>query len=129
MKPAPNGNWWPEHVLCRELVLFRDTRDPMQLAKSDIGIARSLVIEGFEEVADFDARRGQPQKHQPRQSSVTGVGEVLVPTTETNTIWRLPVVCQKSAEQKPSRFQGLAARCVCRFRPNFRDLFGLRLNL
>ena len=39
------------------------------------------------------------------------------------------VVCQNSAEQKPLRFQGLAARCNCRFRPNFRDLFSLRWSL
>jgi len=39
------------------------------------------------------------------------------------------VVCQKSAEQKPSRFRGLAIRCGCRFRPNFRNLCGLRWSL
>jgi len=40
-----------------------------------------------------------------------------------------PVVCEKSTEQKPSRFRGLAIRCGCRFRPNFRNLCGLRWSL
>ena len=40
-----------------------------------------------------------------------------------------PVVCEKSAEQKPPHFQGLAARCDRQFRPNFRDLFSLRWSL
>ncbi len=39
------------------------------------------------------------------------------------------VVCEKSAEQKPSRFQGLAVRRDRRFRPQFRKLFGLRWSL
>ncbi len=37
------------------------------------------------------------------------------------------VVCEKSTEQKPSHFQGLAARCACRFRPSSHDLFGLMM--
>jgi len=39
------------------------------------------------------------------------------------------VVCEKSAEQKPSRFQGLAVRCACPFRPDLRDLFDLSWSL
>ncbi len=41
----------------------------------------------------------------------------------------IPVVCEKSAEQKPPHFQGFAVRSDRRIRPNFRDLFSLRWSL